>query len=285
MFIINDMFELINKEVFMSNNTGLANRIKVFLPAFIVIFFILGIVFPLPAFAVDIFIGFNLLFALLILVIVLYTKKTVGFSLFPTIILCSAVFTLILSISAARLILTKGNNNGWFIHTISNFFIGIDNVIRLYVSFGVFVIFISLIVIVISRSCYRVREVAARYTLDTMQIKIMGIETDLSLGAITEDKANILKDEIRAESDFLGSLDGAMQFVSGNVKVCIFILIIVIIGGGSVINILIRSDTIIEAIHYYMRLSIGCGILFLFPSFLVSLAVGIIVTRKSIPDD
>ena len=78
------------------------------------------LIIPVPALLLDILIGLNLIFALLVLLVVLYVKKAKDFSLFPTIVLVSAIYSLLVNISAARLILTKGADfNGVLIRFVA----------------------------------------------------------------------------------------------------------------------------------------------------------------------
>jgi len=103
-----------------------------------------------------------------------------------------------------------------------------------------------------------------------------------ALAILTEEQAQLRKEEIQKESDFYGSLDGVMKFISGNTKVSIFIIIILIFG-GTVIDYLLREATFLQAVRTYIHLSIGSGIVFLFPTFIISLAEGITVTRLTLP--
>jgi flagellar biosynthesis protein FlhA len=117
-----------------------------------------------------------------------------------------------------------------------------------------------------SRALTRVREIAARFVVDYWQVKIMAIETELSSGELTDEEAAIRKEAVQAESDFLGALDGAMNFISGNAKVCLLFFPVLIIAGGSIINVFFHEGVFIEALKYYMGISIGYGIIFIFPA-------------------
>jgi len=132
--------------------------------------------------------------------------------------------------------------------------------------------------IIIGKGCTRVAEVAARFVLDSMQVKMMAIETVFSAGEISEEEVQKQKAEVRQEADFFGALDGACKFISGNAKVIILITFIIILG-GTLIEIFQNGVEIIDALKTYMYLSIGNGIIFMLPVFIISLAAGITVTR------
>ena len=69
---------------------------------------VLMIIIPVPSVLLDALLAFNLTGAILILLIVLFTKKATEFSIFPTMLLVTTVFGLALNISTMRLILSKG---------------------------------------------------------------------------------------------------------------------------------------------------------------------------------
>jgi len=263
----------------MSNIKEMLSKLTISFPAFAVIVIILFIIIPFPAIVLDIFIRINLLFAILILLIILNTKKITDFSFLPAILLISTVFTLAINISIVRTILSGGAEyDGKIIRFLSNLIAGSGDMIQLWIGFAVFYLFLFIEVVIITKGGTRAAEVAARWTLDAMQIRMLAIETEFSAGVITEEQAQIKKLEIQKESDFYGSLDGAMKFISGNTKVTIFIIFLLILS-GTVIDYLLREAALFEALKTYIQLSIGCGFIFLLPIFIISLAVGISVTR------
>ena len=71
---------------------------------------ILMLIVPLPTFLLDVLMACNVLLALLVLLIVLYTPKATDFSSFPTVLLVSTVFGLGINVSSTRLILSQGTN-------------------------------------------------------------------------------------------------------------------------------------------------------------------------------
>jgi flagellar biosynthesis protein FlhA len=113
-----------------------------------------------------------------------------------------------------------------------------------------------------------------------MQVKMMAVETEYSSGSITEEEAQRRKNEIKMEADFYGSMDGASKFISGNVKVGIFITVVNILG-GIIIGTVLHNEPISSAISNYITFSIGDGLLSQFPALLVSTAMGIVVTRAA----
>jgi len=82
-------------------------------------------IIPLPTVLLDVFMSFNLVLSILVLLIVLYNKKPTDFSLFPTVLLVLTVFSLVLNVSSTRLILTMGSRfDGRMIRAFSTFVTG-----------------------------------------------------------------------------------------------------------------------------------------------------------------
>jgi len=249
-------------------------------PAVAVITIVLAIVLPMPTVILDALMAINLIFSLMILLSVLSTQRPTELTLFPTFLLVSTVFSLALNVSSARLILTQGSNfNGRMIKAFSSFVVGSAGGVQgIVVGTIIFIIIILVQVIVITKGATRVSEVAARFTLDSMPVKMMAVDTEYSSGAITEEEARSKKAQIQMESDFYGSMDGASKFISGNVKVGVFIIIIEMLG-GFIVNSALGGQQ--SGISVYIALAIGDGLVTQLPALLVSTAMAIIVTRAA----
>jgi flagellar biosynthesis protein FlhA len=250
-------------------------------PALAVIVIVVMLILPLPTVLLDALMAMNLMLSLLILLIVLYTQKPTEFSLFPTMLLVATVFSLALNVSSTRLILAQGIKfNGRMVRAFSNFVVGVSGNEGLVIGFIIFIIIIAVQAVVITKGATRVAEVAARFTLDSMQVKMMAVETEYSSGSITEEESQIRKREIQKESDFYGSMDGASKFISGNVKIGILITVINVIG-GIIVGMSIHKEPWSIAANNYVTLAIGDGLVSQFPALLISTAMGIVVTRAA----
>jgi len=120
--------------------------------------------------------------------------------------------------------------------------------------------------------------------LDAMPGKQMAIDADLNAGIITQDQARERRAEVRAESDFYGSMDGASKFVRGDAIAGILIMVINIIG-GLLIGTMMHDLPVGEATKTYTLLTIGDGLVAQIPGLLLSVAVAIIVTRVTREQD
>lgn len=233
------------------------------------------LVIPLPTFLLDFFLSVSIMLSLLILMIVMFVKKSYEFSIFPSLLLITTVFRLALNVSSTRLILLQGASfDGQIIRSFGSFVVGGNYVVGLIV----FIILIAVQVMVITKGATRTSEVAARFTLDALPGKQMSIDSDLANGHITEDEARKRRADVRLEADFYGAMDGASKFVQGDVRVGIIITIINILG-GFIIGMVLRNESFDVAVDTYLLLAVGDGLVSQIPSLLVTTATGILVTR------
>ena len=251
-----------------------------FVIAVSVIIVILMLILPLPTVLLDVLMAANLTLSLLIVLIVIYTPRAIDFLSFPSVLLISTIFGLGINVSSTRLILAKGADfDGRMVRAFASFVVGKEGTEGVAIGFVIFIILIAVQTFVITKGATRVAEVAARFTLDGMPIKQASIEQEYNSGTITEEEQRKKKLELQQESNFYGSMDGATKFVSGNVKVGIFITVINLIV-GMIFGMVLHHEPFDVALGTYTSLTIGDGLLSQLPSLLISFATGLIVTRS-----
>ena len=239
------------------------------------------LVLPMPTFLLDFFMALNFIINVVILLIVLFTDHPTKFSIFPSLLLVMTIFGLAINVTSTRLILTQGSNfNGAMIKAFSSFVVGSSGTEGLVTGFVVFIIIIAVQVFVITKRATRIAEVQARFSLDFISVKQMSIENEYNSGAISFEEAQQKKEQVQKDADFYGAMDGASKFVSGNVKISIFITIVNILG-GLLIGVAFRNENFASALGTYTRFTIGDGLLSQIPSLLISVASGLIVTRSA----
>ncbi len=233
---------------------------------------------PLPTFLLDIFLSFNITFALVVLLTGMYTMRPLDFSVFPTVLLFTTGFRLVLNVASTRLILLHGHEGtdaaGEVIRSFGQFVVGGDYLVGLIV----FMILVLINFIVITKGAERIAEVAARFTLDAMPGKQMAIDADLNAGLIDEDQARTRRAEIASEADFYGAMDGASKFVRGDAIAGIVITLINILGG--ILQGFIAHDMeFSQALSTFTVLTIGDGLVTQIPALIVSTSAGVMVSR------
>lgn len=236
------------------------------------------VILPLPAWLLDALFTFNIVLALLVLLVSVSAKRPLDFSVFPTILLVATLMRLSLNIASTRVVLLNGQNGadaaGKVIKAFGEVVIGGSYV----VGFVVFIILMIINFVVITKGGERISEVSARFTLDAMPGKQMAIDADLNAGLIDQKQAKKRRQEVASEADFYGAMDGASKFVRGDAIAGMLILIINMIG-GLCIGIFQHGLGLSEAFQIYSLLTIGDGLVAQIPSLLMSTAAAIIVTR------
>jgi flagellar biosynthesis protein FlhA len=240
-----------------------------------VILILLMMVVPLPPIVLDLLLTMNITFALIILLVTMYTNEPLQFSVFPSLLLVATLFRLALNVSSTRLILLRGYA-GAVIQAFGSFVVGGNYIVGMVI----FLILVIIQFVVITNGAGRVAEVAARFTLDAMPGKQMSIDADLNAGLVTEADARKRRAAIEQEADFYGAMDGASKFVRGDAIAGIVIIIINIIG-GILIGIIQLGIPVMEALRKYALLTVGDGLVSQIPALLISTATGIVVTRAA----
>ncbi|MBW2245630.1 MAG: flagellar biosynthesis protein FlhA [Deltaproteobacteria bacterium] len=235
---------------------------------------------PLPSIILDFLLALNITLAITILLIAMYTIKPLDFFIFPPLLLVTTLFRLSLNVASTRLILLHGNEGGMaagkVIKSFGSFVVGGNYVVGMIV----FIILVIVNFVVITKGATRIAEVAARFTLDAMPGKQMGVDADLNAGLIDEGEAKARRAMITRESEFHGSMDGAAKFVRGDAIAGIIITAINIIG-GFIIGVLQQKMSIIDAAQNYTLLTVGDGLVSQIPALTISTAAGIVVSRAA----
>ncbi|MGD9278031.1 MAG: flagellar biosynthesis protein FlhA, partial [Desulfobacterales bacterium] len=210
----------------------------------------------------------------------MYTITPLDFFIFPPLLLVTTLFRLSLNVASTRLILLHGNEGalaaGKVIKSFGSFVVGGNYVVGLIV----FIILVIVNFVVITKGATRIAEVAARFTLDGMPGKQMGVDADLNAGLIDEDEAKARRAMITREAEFHGSMDGAAKFVRGDAIAGIIITVINIIG-GFIIGVLQQKMSVIDAAQNYTLLTVGDGLVSQIPALTISTAAGIVVSRAA----
>lgn len=239
---------------------------------------------PVSSWMMDFFISLTLAGAIVILLISVYINKPLEFSTFPSVLLIVTLFRLSLNVASTRNILINGGTEGTaaagqIIEAFGNYVVGGNFAVGIII----FLIFVIINFIVITKGAGRVAEVAARFTLDAMPGKQMAIDADLNAGLINESEAKNRRAEVAREADFYGSMDGSSKFVRGDAIAGILITIINIIG-GIIIGMVQNDMSFADASTVFTLLTVGDGLVAQIPALIISTAAGIITTRNTSED-
>lgn len=233
------------------------------------------LVVPIPSPLLDILLSLNISIAVVVLLGTIYLQRPAEFEVFPSLLLVMTLFRLSLNVASTRLILAQAQAG-----SVIDAFGNIVTAGNLIVGVVIFAILVIIQFVVITKGATRISEVAARFTLDAMPGKQMGVDADLNAGLITETQARERRRSIEKEADFYGAMDGATKFVRGDAVAGLIITFVNIIA-GFIVGATMMGMTWVDSLQVYTRLTIGDGLVSQIPALIISLASGIIVTRTT----
>ncbi len=251
---------------------------------------VLVILVPLPTALMDLLLSANVAIAVIMLLTTIYVRTPLEFNIFPSLLLATTLFRLVLNVATTRLILTRAAADGLLaaggvVKTFGQFVTGgSTGTDKIVVGLIIFAIIVIIQFVVITKGATRISEVAARFALDGMPGRQMAIDADLNAGTIDEREAQRRRKEIGQQADFFGAMDGASKFVRGDAIAGIIITLINIVG-GLFIGMIESGMTLGQAGSLFTTLTIGDGLVSQVPAFLISLAAGLLVTRSSSDSD
>lgn len=247
----------------------------------LVVLSVMVMIAPVPAIVLDLLLAANVTASVLILLTTISVRRPLDFSVFPSLLLVMTLVRLVLNVASTRLILTRahvaGTDAAGAVIKAFGQFVAQG---QLVVGLILFAIVVVIQFVVITKGSTRISEVAARFALDGMPGKQMGIDADLAAGTISSDEARIRRAEISDQADFYSAMDGAGKFVRGDAIAGILITLINLVGGLA-IGVIQQKMTVVRALDVFATLTIGDGLVSQIPSFLIAVAAGLLVTRSS----
>ncbi len=264
-----------------SNIKNLNSKIAI---PFVLLMILAMVILPLPAIILDGLFTFNIMLAIVVLLVSSTVKRVLDFSVFPSLLLIATLLRLTLNVASTRIVLLEGHNGGdaagKVIQSFGEVVIGGSYVVGIVV----FIILMIINFVVITKGGERISEVSARFTLDALPGKQMAIDADLNSGNIDQEQARTRRKEVGDEAEFYGAMDGASKFVRGDAIAGLMILFINLIG-GVLIGVFEHQLTFLESFQTYALLTIGDGLVAQIPSLLLATSAAIIVTRISDNDN
>jgi flagellar biosynthesis protein FlhA len=238
------------------------------------------VILPLSPLLLDMLFTVNIALSLVVLLAVVYVKRPLEFSIFPSVLLLVTLLRLALNVASTRVVLLHGHQGGaaagHVIESFGQFVVGGSYAVGIVV----FAILTIVNFVVVTKGAGRISEVSARFILDALPGKQMAIDADLNAGLLSREDAKARRLEVREEADFYGSMDGASKFVRGDAIAGILILVINLVG-GLLIGLIQHDMSFADAARVYTLLAIGDGLVAQIPALLIATAVAMLVTRST----
>lgn len=251
------------KKLSLKNVLGMVTAVAIVVMMFI----------PFSALALEIILGVETAFAVSILIYSFIKHHKA----MPKLVLFFALFSLIVNIGFTRAALT-GYANGSQILVVEYF----ANVIcgnNYIIGFIVALILMVVQILVIYKGVGRIAEVAARFSLDTMNQKFFEIDKNLGEKKISEDEAEKQRKDIQNEIEFYSGMEVAAKFLNGTTKASIIICLVNLIG-GLLMEMVMTGETFSDSLGTVTRISSGNIIIFFLPLLIVSFALGMGISNR-----
>ncbi|RME85209.1 MAG: hypothetical protein D6785_04700, partial [Planctomycetota bacterium] len=217
----------------------------------------------------------------LVLFTAIHVEKPLHFSAFPSLLLLATLFRLALNISTTRLILSQAHEKGVYAAgKVISTFGKVMAANQLVVGLVLFGLILVVHYFVITKGADRISEVMARFMLDGLPGKQLGVDRDCTSGVLSKEEAEKKKEDILQESNFFASMDGAMKFIKGDALASLIITLINLLG-GLILGLFYYSMSFSHTLEVFSKLTIGDGLVSMIPSLLNALSAGILLSRVS----
>jgi len=223
---------------------------------------------PLPALVVDLLLAANLAAAVVTLVVALVTPQPVKLSSFPSMVVLSSLVRILLCLVVARLIMTTGQAGG--LATTVAAVTALNNPIA---SLGTLTTIAIVQFVVVTAGVGRLAEVAARFALDALPGKQLGLDSALSAQRLSAQEGEYQATRLEAEANFYGAMDGAARFLRGET-----IATIAIVALTPIVWVLTGGLAGSQWPHLVLVIA-GHGLIILLPALLMGAAAAIMVAR------
>jgi type III secretion protein V len=268
-----------------SEEAGLFSRSTVLLAA-AVSAAVAAMIVPLPAWLFDAWLGFSIAFSLGLLVATLQQRRQ-EFAAFPTWVVLLVLMRAGLHVAAVRLVVRSQGTA--LMRAFGGDAVGHGPTGALATggagadAAAALVAFVALALVqyvVLAKGAERIAEVSARFGLDALPGKHMGLETELRQHLIAAARAQRRRADMEQESQWLAAMDGAMKFVRNDSVVT---LAIVAFGwaAGTWAGIRQLQLPIVVAAGRYARVALGYGIAAQLGLVLLSTAATLLLTQTA----
>lgn len=239
----------------------------------------LFLVVPLPGAVLDLALSAALAAAALLLTLVWDTPRPAALTRLPSALLAFALLRLGLAVAITRALLTDGEA-GRVVEGIGGALAGEAPAAGL-------LLFAALTAVqsqVVARGAERSAQVAARFALDALPGRQLGLDADLRAGATDAHGTRRARAALGRDSALLGALDGTMRFVRGETGAA-WVFLGVNLVGGTIAGVSGAGRPVAEAAADALRFAVGAGLALQLGGLLGAAAAAVWVTRLASGDE
>ncbi len=244
------------------------------LAALVAVAAVLALLVPLPPLLVDLLLALSLGAAAGVLVVALAAREPVALSSMPPLLVLTSLGRIVLCLCVARLVLVSGDG-GTLVPTLGLLAGAGDGVAGI----GLLVVLAIVQVVMVTTGVGRMAEVAARFALDALPGKQMGLDTAVSAGHMSSGDARAEVQRLEREANFYGAMDGAGRLLRGEaVTAIVIVALTALVGVGRAIG---DAAPLGEAARGYAVLATGHGLVTILPALVMAAATALMVSRSA----
>ena len=235
---------------------------------------LLALVLPLPGFVVDLLLALSMGAAVGALLVALAAPDPGRLTSLPPALVLASLARIVLCLCVSRLILVTGEGSP-LVLTLGRALSGSDPVAGI----GLLVVLAVVQLVMITAGVGRMSEVAARFALDAMPGKQMGLDTALGRGQVSAEEAREQVRRLEQEANFYGALDGAGRLLRGEAVATVAVVALTAIAAAA--RALGGTTPAAEVAGHYATLATGQGMVIILPALLAGAATAVVVVRSA----
>ncbi|HEG43180.1 MAG TPA: hypothetical protein ENH94_03930 [Phycisphaerales bacterium] len=234
-----------------------------------------GFLLPIPAKALDILWVFNICLAMMVVFIAFSAKNSSEISSFPLLLVSTIVLRIVSGVASVRMILLDGQAGTVIAVIGKGVYAGSYVWMLMILSISAVIVWVIMFTAV-----RRIVKAAAKFLVEIMPIKLVGVGSDLSAGAITKTEAANLREKIAKEKQFYLNMTGAAKLLYCDGALAGLIVMAFVVG-QSVVSFLNRSSETVAA-DTYTLLGAGASVLVLVTAITVALTTAHLLGKSTL---
>jgi hypothetical protein len=248
---------------------------------------IAGLLFPLPAYILDVLLVFSMSLTAAVLIIAFSTRGALEIQSFPLLIVVVTTLRMALSVASGKVILSQGDAST--VISLFGRFIVRNNCVLAISLFGIMAV---VIFGTICKAVVGIRRTGTVFTAAIVPYKETSIETDLNTGLINDEQAIRLREKVACETKFFTAMVGAARFILCG-AIIELVTIIFNIAGGTATGLAAPTTATMSAgfpfceelpggaLKIYAASTVGAGMIMQISSLLTAVASRYIVRKIS----
>ncbi len=235
---------------------------------------VLMLMAPLPAMAVDVLLAVSLGAAAGVLLLALATPDPARLTSMPPLLVLTSLARIVLCLCVTRLVLVAGEGGG-LVETLGAVAGAGDPIAGV----GLLVVLVIVQLVMVTAGVGRMAEVAARFALDALPGKQMGLDTAISGGHLSAREAQGEVTRLEHEANFYGAMDGAGRLLRGEaVAAAVIVALTAVAGAARAVG---AGGDLAEAARHYALLATGQGLVTIVPALVMTTAAAVMVSRSA----